>query len=186
MILDRTGGAVFPGFAHLAGGGQFGRAIAVHRETLARHITLALFMTALFLAFNGSFVHLWVGEGLYAGTKITFLIGVAGLPIATAGVSALLYYRWTLTALSTTKRGFGVRLSREGLLYMVFLAGGLVAAFHLHLARWTGSTLCLSATTLACATLSVLIDPMLAGMRVSISRKPDLIHPGRLCKRSHE
>lgn len=89
MFLARIGGAVFPGFAHLVGSGNPGRAAQVLGQVGRIYFAAAVPTVALYLALNRSFVHLWVGADQYAGHLVTLLVGVNVLIV---GWAALVLY----------------------------------------------------------------------------------------------
>ena len=90
MVLDRIGGAVFPGFSHLAAEDP-ARSIPVLREVLALFAAAATLLMALYLALNGSFVNLWVGSSFYGGHVLTLLIGLSTLATARSTLTCYLY-----------------------------------------------------------------------------------------------
>jgi len=89
MFLARLGGAVYPGFAHLAGSGEHARAAAVLGQVARAYFWMAGPAVALYVALNRSFVTLWVGPGQFVGVGITLL---AGLNVLVVGWAALVLY----------------------------------------------------------------------------------------------
>jgi O-antigen/teichoic acid export membrane protein len=91
MLLDRTGAAVFGGFAHLVGERNRARANLVFHEVIHKQISAAVIMLSTFLAFNQSFVRLWVGEQQFGGALLSELVGAGTVFASVSGTLGYLY-----------------------------------------------------------------------------------------------
>lgn len=89
LFLARIGAAVYPGFAHLVGGGDRARAAAVLSQVGRVYFWSAVPSVALYLALNRTFVEVWVGAGQFAGQGVTLLVG---LNVLVVGWAALVTY----------------------------------------------------------------------------------------------
>lgn len=91
MLLDRTGAAVFGGFAHLVGSGSHLQARKVYRDLIYKQISIAAIMLSTFLAFNRTFVSLWVGQEQFGGLPLSSLLGFGVVGASVAGTMGYLY-----------------------------------------------------------------------------------------------
>ncbi len=91
MLLDRTGAAVYGGFAHLVGSGALVQARAVYHEVLKMQSSLAILMLSVFFAFNASFVSLWVGGAQFGGSALNVLVGTGTVMASLSGTMGYLY-----------------------------------------------------------------------------------------------
>jgi O-antigen/teichoic acid export membrane protein len=123
MFLARLGGAVYPGFAHLVGGGEHARAAAVLGQVARAYFWMAGPAVALYVALNRTFVALWVGPGQFAGVGVTLL---AGLNVLVVGWAALVLYL----------NGAAGNIERNGRVIFVEAAARIGVA--LVLLRWWG------------------------------------------------
>lgn len=77
LFLERIGTAFLPSLSHLSGEGKRDRFGQIGLK-LFHYVMYALFLgMPLYIGFNRSFVSLWVGEDLYAGTAFDILIMVS-------------------------------------------------------------------------------------------------------------
>ena len=90
MVLDRIGGAVYPGFAQIAADAR-GGSLKVLDEVLVLFGAFATVMVALYWAFNPSFMTLWVGPSFFGGRLLTLLIGLSTILTARSTLTCYLY-----------------------------------------------------------------------------------------------
>jgi len=74
MLLDRIGGAVYPGFSHLCGVNDKESALRTLSKILQLYSAMASLLFGSYLALNHSFVNMWVGREQYGGNTLTILI----------------------------------------------------------------------------------------------------------------
>jgi len=91
VILDNGVGAIRASFAHLYAEGDLGKA----RGILNKFVTVCFFsmvvMLAVYCSINHSFIHLWVGERQFAGTRVIVLLVPAMIALHfTSSLSTLL------------------------------------------------------------------------------------------------
>lgn len=85
LIVAQFGLAVLPGLSHLYGERNERRLF----EMIAARYKLATLIASIGLggciAFNGSFMQLWVGDDLFAGNPFNLLLAISGLAFITSG-----------------------------------------------------------------------------------------------------
>jgi O-antigen/teichoic acid export membrane protein len=75
-ILDIVAFAAYPGFAHLVGSSQKGKAMSVFQNIITLFIILSVCSAVGFIATNQDFVSLWVGQKYYLGPLFTIVFAL--------------------------------------------------------------------------------------------------------------
>ena len=77
LALDKITGAIYASYAHKLAECRFENAIGITVNILSLHTGIAIVMLTAYVAFNHSFIQIYLGENLFAGFIITCLFALA-------------------------------------------------------------------------------------------------------------
>jgi len=90
-VADTVAFSSYGAFAHLVTSGERARSSQIYSEIIALRTSLAVALSAAFIAANPGFVSIWVGRDHFAGLLVSALIGLQSIVIGGAYLTNYLF-----------------------------------------------------------------------------------------------